>query len=318
MFWESGRGEDIRLAGTGGHVEAHPPNDACPGREGDIDEVGDVGEHVRCRDLVTRRHEPAFEAALAVGAAVRGEHGHGRLGRAVEFDYAGQCRIDDDVDAELALDRGRDGVDRRQLAVLPDHLSLAALDEVEHDDRERHDGQDRGHGQGDMPGLGGRCQSLSTTLNRISSSVPMNATGRMTPIHLNHGSSSSPMRPGPLLVDPTAASSADARLGDAANPRSAKTAAPTAQVHAHVRNRTISGLRCRERPTVPFGGAIGPGAGQPSQLSGAAGVGIGSTSSGSRRDRPVRDDPLSLRRAWRAHPADRRARAAGGRSTSGR
>lgn len=48
------------------------------------------------------------------------------------------------IDPEFTVDGGRDGVRGRELAVLPDDVALGALDQREHEQRERDDGQ---HGQ---------------------------------------------------------------------------------------------------------------------------------------------------------------------------
>ncbi len=65
----------------------------------------------------------------------------------LEFEDALERRVDDDVDAQLALDGGRYGIDGRQLAVLPDELPLRRFDRPEHDEREGHDPADRRRGE---------------------------------------------------------------------------------------------------------------------------------------------------------------------------
>ena len=137
--------QQIRFGNPLGEVELQPPDHRCPGREWDVDEVRDEGSG-RHPGRPVRRGDPlTLEGSLAVRGPVRREDTDDRLGGTARVDDALERGIDDHVDAELALDRGGDSVDGRQLAVLADELALGRVDRAEHDEGE-HDDAAHGHG----------------------------------------------------------------------------------------------------------------------------------------------------------------------------
>ena len=143
---ERGGRQQVRLGDALGQMQLEAADHGGPGRQRDVDEVGDQRADLRMRRRMGSGGSMSFEAAVRVGGRVRREDLDDRLGGAGRFDDALERGIDDDVHAELALDRGRHRVDRRELPILADELALGRLDGPEHDVRE-HDHPDDGQGR---------------------------------------------------------------------------------------------------------------------------------------------------------------------------